>query len=74
MAGLMGRPLRLLPVPEKVLRLVGMIMGRSAEIDRLCGSLHIDISKAKRILNWEPPLSVNDGLRQTIDWYKDLNN
>ena len=30
-----------------------------------------DISKAKRILNWEPSISLEDGLKKTIAWFKD---
>ncbi|HEA71157.1 MAG TPA: SDR family oxidoreductase [archaeon] len=30
-----------------------------------------DISKAKRILNWEPSTSLEDGLKKTIAWFKD---
>ncbi len=29
-----------------------------------------DISKARRILKWEPKLSLDEGLRQTIDYFK----
>ena len=29
-----------------------------------------DISKAKNILNWEPKVSLEDGLKITIDWFK----
>ena len=29
-----------------------------------------DISRAKSILSWEPKVSVEKGLRQTIDWYR----
>jgi len=28
-----------------------------------------DISKAKRILDWEPKVSFDDGLKRTVDWY-----
>jgi nucleoside-diphosphate-sugar epimerase len=30
-----------------------------------------DISKAKRVLGWEPRIPLREGLRQTIDWYRD---
>jgi dTDP-glucose 4,6-dehydratase len=29
-----------------------------------------DISRAKSILNWEPKVPVEEGLRKTIDWYR----
>ncbi len=28
-----------------------------------------DIQKAKRLLDWEPEIEVEEGLRKTIDWY-----
>jgi UDP-glucose 4-epimerase len=28
-----------------------------------------DISRTKKILNWEPKVSFDNGLKQTIDWY-----
>ncbi|MEM1627315.1 MAG: NAD-dependent epimerase/dehydratase family protein [Sulfolobaceae archaeon] len=31
-----------------------------------------DISKAKRLLNWEPKTSLEEGLRKTIDWFRSV--
>lgn len=31
----------------------------------------IDFSKSKNILNWEPRVSFLDGMKKTIDWYRD---
>lgn len=34
-----------------------------------------DISKAKRLLNWQPEVSLDEGLRRTISWFqKNRNN
>ena len=30
-----------------------------------------DISKARRLLGWEPKLSLDEGLRKTIEWFRD---
>ena len=29
----------------------------------------LDISRAKKLLNWEPRISLDEGLRKTINWY-----
>jgi nucleoside-diphosphate-sugar epimerase len=59
-----GRHARLLPVPVALLRVAAALIGRSADAERLCGSLEVDISKARRLLGWEPPVSASDALRR----------
>jgi nucleoside-diphosphate-sugar epimerase len=63
------RRARLIPVPVPALRLLGRLAGRAAELDRLCGSLVVDITPAKRELGWTPPVSVDEGLLRTAAWY-----
>jgi UDP-glucose 4-epimerase len=65
----MDRPARLLPVPASLLRALGAVTGRSAEIARLCGSLTVDTSPARDELGWSPPLSADTGLARTVQWY-----
>lgn len=60
----MGRSVRLLPVPESLLVLGATLLGKQAVARRLLGSLQVDISKARDLLGWEPPLSVDEGLRR----------
>jgi nucleoside-diphosphate-sugar epimerase len=66
---LMGRPARLVSVPVGLLRLVGTLGGLRAEMDRLCGSLALDISATREQLDWVPPISVREGVARTVAWY-----
>lgn len=50
----MGKGALLVPVPEAVLRVAGRLTGRSAEVDRLVGSLCVDGSAITRRIAWEP--------------------
>ena len=66
MAQAAGVPARLLPVPVSVLRMAASLLGKADAIDRLCGDLQVDISKARDMLGWVPPISVSEGLRRAM--------
>lgn len=38
-----------------------------SEVRRLCA----DATKAKKLLKWEPKIPLEEGLRKTIEWYKE---
>jgi UDP-glucose 4-epimerase len=65
----MDRRVSLLPVPVGVLRAAAALTGRTAEFDRLCGSLFVDIKRTRHDLHWTPPLPVAEGLARTVGWY-----
>ena len=52
----------LLPVPVWVLQAAAALAGKGDAMQRLCGNLQVDTSKARKLLDWMPPVSVNDGL------------
>lgn len=56
-------PSRLLPFPSRLLTLLAKLSGKKSIADRLCQSLQVDIGKAKRVLGWTPPYTVEQGLR-----------
>ncbi len=56
---------RLLPIPQKLLAFSLALLGKRAVAQRLCGNLQVDISKARTLLDWVPPVSVEDGLKAT---------
>ena len=64
LARAMGRPARLIPVPAALLTAGAMLLGRRDVATRLLGSLQVDISKARQMLTWVPPISVDEGLRR----------
>ncbi|AOJ03621.1 NAD-dependent dehydratase [Burkholderia mayonis] len=66
----LGKPARLFPVPPGVLRAIGNLSGRSAAIDRLTGSLQLDTGHIKRVLDWRPPYTTQQGLVATAAWYR----
>jgi nucleoside-diphosphate-sugar epimerase len=66
MAQAAGVPARLLPVPVWALHAGASLLGKGDAVQRLCGNLQVDISKARSLLGWVPPLSVEEGLRRAM--------
>ncbi|MDO3377812.1 UDP-glucose 4-epimerase family protein [Geoalkalibacter halelectricus] len=60
----MGKPARLIPVPVGLLKAGAALLGKQAMAQRLCGNLQVDISKAREVLGWEPPVGVDEGLKR----------
>jgi len=60
-----------------IIRLIEEGLGKKAVIDWL--TMHsadvpatwADIEKAKEIINWRPSVMIEDGIRKTIDWYRE---
>jgi nucleoside-diphosphate-sugar epimerase len=57
---------RLLPVPAWLLRAAAALVGKRDAADRVCGNLQVDINKARTLLGWTPPASVEQGLARTV--------
>lgn len=60
---LTGRRVQIMIVPER-------IRPKESEVNRLLA----DTAKARKILNWKPKVSLETGLKSTIDWFKKSNN
>ncbi|MDP2371483.1 UDP-glucose 4-epimerase family protein [Rhodoferax sp.] len=61
-----GTRSRLVPVPAQIMRLAGALVGKRDAVQRLCGNLQVDISKARGLLGWRPPITVDEGLRRAL--------
>lgn len=60
----MGKPARLIPLPAGVLNFGATLLGKRALAHRLLGSLQVDITKTRELLEWQPCHSVEEGLRR----------
>ncbi|MCQ4230894.1 SDR family oxidoreductase [Pseudomonas stutzeri] len=63
----MGKPARLIPVPVGLLQFGATLLGKKAMAQRLLGSLQVDISKTCELLDWQPPHTVEEGLRRCFE-------
>jgi len=68
-----GKPISVLELFNKIIKLMGKdakpkILGEAKnEID----IQYLSIQKAKNTLKWEPKYNIEQGLKETIAWYKD---
>lgn len=65
----MGASGWLIPVPESLIMLGATLLGRKSAAERVLGSLRVDISKTRERLQWQPPVSVEDGLNKTVEHF-----
>ncbi|KTB58020.1 NAD-dependent dehydratase [Pseudomonas viridiflava ICMP 13104] len=65
----LGKPARLLPVPAVMLNGAAALLGKRAFSQRLCSSLQVDISKTCTMLEWRPPVSIEDAMRDTARYF-----
>jgi nucleoside-diphosphate-sugar epimerase len=68
-ASAMGVSSRLMPVPALIIQVAAKLLGKGGVAQRLCGNLQVDISKARQLLGWVPPISVKEGLRRAVEGY-----
>ncbi len=68
------RPVAVLDLVQKILEL----MGKSSLIPKVLNEAtneiprqYLDCSKARRMLDWQPEYTLEDGLQETIAWYKE---
>ena len=65
----LGKSARLWPFPVELLRYAAMLLGKSAEADKLLNSLLVDSSKIRSELGWKPHFSLDEGLSVTARWF-----
>lgn len=59
-----GKKPWLIPFPVSFLKLMASIVGKKAIVERFSSSLTVDIEHTKNTLNWEPPITLEEGIRR----------
>lgn len=67
----LGVSSRLLPVPASILALGASVIGRRDLWQRLGGTLQVDSKPTRERLAWNPPISVDEGLRVAVAGLRD---
>jgi nucleoside-diphosphate-sugar epimerase len=63
-------PAHILPFPSSWLLMLGILFGKSDQVERLLGSLQVDSGKIRRDLNWVPPYTLRQGLQATAELHR----
>lgn len=66
MGSALGCKARLIPLPAAWLEWGASLIGKREVARRLCGSLQVDIEKTRTVLQWQPPISMAEGLKRTV--------
>jgi nucleoside-diphosphate-sugar epimerase len=62
----LGRPARVLSVPEPACRLAAALLGRSQDMDRLFDPLVLDTSEIQVQTGWIPEFTLKEGIYRTV--------
>lgn len=63
---LLKKPILLIPIPTTFLKIFFGAFQSSSILHKLCGNLQVDITKAKTLLEWKPPFTLDQGIQKTI--------
>lgn len=66
LASALGKQARLLPIPQAVILGLARAARKEAAATRLIGNLQVDIEKTRQLLNWSPPVSMDEALKRTV--------
>ena len=61
------KTVKLLYIPTMIMVCLCTLMGKRQAIQRLCGNLQVDSSKAQHLLGWVPVVTLKQGLRSVLE-------
>jgi nucleoside-diphosphate-sugar epimerase len=59
--------------PEILMKIPFKLLGKSETLEKITGSLQLDISPIQKTLGWRPPVSVEEGLEATARFFQEDN-
>ncbi|MGC6387346.1 NAD-dependent epimerase/dehydratase family protein [Ewingella sp. S1.OA.A_B6] len=65
----MQKPARVMWFPSCLLGFALRLTGKKNLYDQLYGSLEIDVSKAMTLLNWQPPVTIDETMKKTAAYF-----
>ena len=68
-----GRRISVTDLAKKIIEASGknIKIGHDLSKPAISTKLCLDIAKAKELLGWSPKITLDEGIRKTIDWYKE---
>lgn len=69
MALALGRKANLINISPWLIEAVAALLGKRAAAQRLLGNLTVSPQALHEDLDWEPPYSMQVGMKETADWY-----
>ena len=68
------KPVRLLPVPEAMMRWAGQLTGKSEQVRRLCSSLQVDGTQVRDVLGWNSVSTMQEEFDRMVAWYRSVDS
>ncbi|MEZ8723959.1 UDP-glucose 4-epimerase family protein [Vibrio pomeroyi] len=65
----MNKTPRLLPIPMSWIQWVASVIKKQHIAQRICGSLQVEARLTKDILGWVPPVTFDEGIKNTVEAY-----
>jgi len=65
----MEKDTTLFKCPVPLLKILAGMVGKQSLINRITDPLLVDSSRFRQELNWAPPYSLDEGIRETVNWY-----
>lgn len=69
----LNKPSYVFPFPVAIMRFFAKLVNKTTSLDRLSQSLVVDSTKIYKTLSWQPPFTMEEGLKITADGYRQLS-